>query len=105
MTPDGTTEQAQRQISNAEILLQQRGSTHGSFADNARVSQQLKDYIRLQPNYLNLTDIQREALDNIAIKVSRILSVGGLANYHADNWDDIAGYATLASNELAGNAQ
>lgn len=93
------------QVSNVTSLLTARGSTHGRFSDNARISQQLKDYYRIQAGYEGLTDIDREALDNIAIKVSRILSGGGAGSQHVDNWDDIAGYATLAANEKRGNAQ
>lgn len=83
-------------------ILTERGNTHGVFADNARISQQLKDYYKGQLGYASLTDIQREALDNIAIKISRILSGGGRGGNWKDNWDDIAGYATLASQELSG---
>lgn len=93
------------QVSNVTDLLTTRGSTHGRFSDNARISQQLKDYYRLQAGYQDLTDIDREALDNIAIKVSRVLSGGGTGSRNVDNWDDIAGYATLAANEKRGNAQ
>lgn len=93
------------QVSNVVDLLTARGSTHGKFSDNARISQQLKDYYRLQVGYQDLTDIDREALDNIAIKQSRILSGGGTGSRNVDNWDDIAGYATLAANEKRGNAQ
>jgi hypothetical protein len=40
---------------------------------------------------------QLEALDMIAHKIARILN--GDPNY-ADNWIDIAGYATLVANRL-----
>lgn len=82
-------------------LLAARAQTHGSFADNARISQQLKDYVRLQAGYVDLTDIQREAIDNLSIKLARILSGGG-GNFNPDNFDDIAGYAELAAREIRG---
>jgi hypothetical protein len=41
-----------------------------------------------------LIPVHREALDMIALKLSRILS--GQANFK-DHWDDIAGYAKLGS--------
>lgn len=50
-----------------------------------------------QTGYVKLTEVQREAVDLICTKLSRILSGG---NSHIDNWHDIAGYATLAEQEL-----
>lgn len=74
-------------------LLNTRGTTHGSFADNARNGQFLRDFYRSQPAWAAMPDIHREALDMIACKLSRILSG---QSTHDDHWRDIAGYATLA---------
>jgi hypothetical protein len=80
-------------------LLTEREKTHGSFEHNARLSQILKSVIQgrydgIEKSYKELCPIHREALDMIALKLSRILS--GQANFR-DHWDDIAGYAKLAS--------
>ena len=77
-------------------LLVEREKTHGSFERNAEVSQKLKAifYFYHDNEKEKLRPIHREALDMIALKLSRILS--GQANYK-DHWDDIAGYAKLAS--------
>lgn len=75
-----------------EALLAVRGTTHGSFTDNARISQAIKNIVRDTPGWPNMTDRQREALDYFASKICRICS--GHADY-ADHWDDIAGYAIL----------
>jgi hypothetical protein len=78
-------------------LLDERGNTHGSFAENARISHKLKTIFRRSS--ASLTFVQREALDMIALKLSRILSgAGGFA----DHWRDVAGYATLAVKEIEG---
>jgi hypothetical protein len=75
-------------------LTEERGKTHGSFASNARISQELKTVIkRFEYNY---SDVQKEAIDMICLKLSRIAS--GHANFK-DHWDDIAGYAHLAAQE------
>lgn len=74
-------------------LLQSREKTHGSFARNADIAQKLKGGFR-ENGYLTMKAVQREALDMIALKLSRILS--GQADFR-DHWDDIAGYAKLAS--------
>jgi hypothetical protein len=75
-------------------LLVERQSTHGDFATNAAISQAIKRIIHADTSLRDLSPVHREALDMIALKLSRILS--GHANY-AGHWDDIAGYAKLAS--------
>jgi len=77
-------------------ILDARAKTHGSFAENARISQALKAVME-SGSYEKLPDTHREALDMIALKLSRILS--GQHNYR-DHFDDIAGYATLVAEEL-----
>lgn len=74
-------------------LLQERQKTHGSFEQNAKISQQLKR-IFTSNMMANSNPVHLEALDMIALKLSRILS--GQANFK-DHWDDIAGYAKLGS--------
>lgn len=75
-------------------LLVERGRTHGSFALNAHFSQQLKSIFQCDAGgYATMKVEHREALDMIALKLSRILS--GQAEY-ADHWKDIGGYSNLA---------
>lgn len=78
---------------NTSELLKTRQTTHGSFADNARHGQDLRNLFRSGEGWGDMPDVHREALDMIACKLSRILS--GQSS-HADHWDDIAGYAALA---------
>lgn len=76
-----------------EPLLQERQKTHGSFKTNAQISQTLKATF----TYHGKSELKvehREALDMIALKLSRILS--GQAAFK-DHWDDIAGYAKLGA--------
>jgi len=73
-------------------LLAERNSTHGDFESNALISQMLKEIFHESSGWSKLTYPQREALDMIALKVSRILS--GNSSF-ADHWDDIIGYASL----------
>lgn len=86
-------------MSAVEEILAERQTTHGSFADNARVAQALRALYRAQPGWAALTEIQREALDMIAGKISRIMS--GQGSFE-DHWIDLAGYSTLARKEAAG---
>ena len=78
-------------------LLVEREKTHGDFRSNAAISQRLKRYMQDQNSHectTKFSDVHQECLDMIALKLSRILS--GQANFR-DHWDDIAGYAKLAS--------
>ena len=79
--------------------LQDRGNEYGQFISNSAISQDLKDYIRQTPNWESLESDQREALDMIMHKVSRI-TVGNHNNI--DSWHDIAGYAELVAKRLSG---
>lgn len=83
--------------SNAQALTAERGKTHGSFATNAQISQDLKHYLRMQPGWYQMSNVQKEALDVIALKVSRILSG---QSFFLDHWADTGGYAELACQEI-----
>jgi hypothetical protein len=48
--------------------------------------------LRAGPGWLRLTDIERESMDMISLKLSRILSGRSMAKQH---WEDIVGYAKL----------
>ena len=74
-------------------LLEQRGIRYGEFSQNSFTSQYLKQTLTNK----DLNFVQREALEMIFHKISRILN--GDPNY-IDSWEDIAGYATLAANEI-----
>jgi len=89
--------QALEDPATVEQILAQRGTTHGDFTDNARISQMLKDSLRNQHGWGNLNDVQREALDMISHKIGRALA--GNPDFK-DHWDDIAGYAKLVSQRI-----
>lgn len=72
-------------------------SRYGEFKHNAMLAQTLKADLRAFPNWEKLAPHQRQALDIIMDKVSRI--VCGDPNYR-DNWHDIQGYAQLVEERL-----
>ena len=80
-------------LSVAEILTERR-KAHGDFSSNAAISQTIKVTLRCRDGWDDLTAVQKEAIEMICLKLSRIMS--GQPN-HRDHWDDIAGYAKLAS--------
>jgi hypothetical protein len=92
----GTTDAAPASGS-VEAILTVRAKTHGDFTDNARVAQDLKRIMHSQVGWDKLTDVQREALHMILHKIARIIA--GNPNVK-DHWDDIAGYAKLASERI-----
>ena len=80
-------------------LLTERGKTYGPFVDQAATSQALKDTLRDGARWGSLTSDMAEALELMAMKMSRI--VHGNPS-HLDSWDDIAGYARLVADRLRG---
>ncbi len=74
-------------------LLETRQTTHGSFRDNADVSQALKSMFRASAGWGKLTSVEKEVMDMIALKFSRVLSGRSLEKQH---WEDVVGYAQLA---------
>jgi hypothetical protein len=86
-----------------QAILAERNKTHGDWAFNALGAQALKNTVynllakRSRDTGLDdLSPEQREALDMICVKMSRIIAGD---SKHSDHWQDIAGYATLASGE------
>jgi hypothetical protein len=78
-------------------ILNERGNRYGDFASNATTTQMIKHALSLGENSHNLSYAQREALDMIAHKMSRI--VNGNPDY-IDSWVDIVGYAQLVIDRL-----
>jgi hypothetical protein len=73
-------------------VIAERQKTHGDFRQLAAIAQDLRLTLRCSPGWEDLSATQREALDSITVKLSRIVC-GDAA--HADHWLDIAGYAAL----------
>lgn len=79
-------------------LLAERAKTHGSFEVHANITQTLKTALRAHLDDKVISSRHLEALDMILHKIGRI--VAGNPEYK-DHWDDIAGYARLASDACA----
>lgn len=78
---------------STDALITERNKTHGNWEIQAQLSQSLKSAIdHAQLPVRTLSKGQREALDMIMVKVSRI--VVGNPN-EPDHWADIQGYARL----------
>lgn len=82
-------------VVNIDAILKERGGNYGDFAVQGDCAQSLKSIVDNSPNVLE--PFQKEALHMILHKISRIIC--GDPTY-LDSWDDIAGYAQLASNTM-----
>lgn len=69
-----------------EPILVEREKTHGAFAENARI---FNDITRVLPD--TLKGRQRAAMVMICMKIARIYSNPN----NVDSWLDLAGYAKL----------
>lgn len=85
-------------MSEIDDTLEERGKRYGNYLEQTTISRNLKDVMKLDLRILGPD--QLDALEMIAVKISRILN--GDPDY-ADNWHDIAGYATLVADRLDGN--
>lgn len=80
--------------------LNQRGQQYGSFAVNGKISQDFKCIAHGAQGWWTLEPYQREAVEIILHKFSRILTGDPL---YVDSWRDIAGYSQLVVDQLASN--
>jgi len=78
-------------------ILDARGEQYGDFTTQGEIAQGLKQYVRGCAGWSRLNAHQRESLEMIMHKVSRILN--GNPD-HMDSWVDIAGYAQLVADRV-----
>lgn len=84
-------------MTDIQETLLERESTHGSYPVQSEFSQDLKDHLRHHRSWPDLAPDQRESLELVCMKMSRIMH--GNAN-ELDHWRDIAGYITLVINRM-----
>lgn len=85
-------------MTDIDKTLEERGKRYGgSFLEQSQIAQNIKNAIKNSPNWNRMRVDQREALEMIATKISRILY--GDPN-HIDSWHDIVGYAHLIERDL-----
>lgn len=77
--------------------IENRENVHGSFEARSHTAQQLIGTMVSAKGWTFLSFAQKQALTEIAGKISRVLH--GDAN-HPDHWHDIAGYAELVHGSL-----
>lgn len=85
------------QVAAIDETLAERGARYGEFGEHARITQNLKRAMADSPNWAQLSDDKREALEMVQHKIGRILN--GDPDYH-DSWHDLVGYAKLVADTL-----
>jgi hypothetical protein len=95
-------EKVMRDLPDINETLAERGKTHGDWPVQAEVADYIISTIAGKMNrdsdiWWHMTPSQRQAITLIATKLARI----ACGNPHeVDHWHDIAGYATLAAEEI-----
>lgn len=95
--PDYTNPALNQSRMVGAAIITERSKIRGAFTEQARVSQNLKHSMRDAAGWDNLPPAHKEALDNIANKMARLLT--GDPN-EIDSWADISGYAELILKEI-----
>lgn len=93
------SETSEAKMTTVDNTLQERGTRYGEFHEHARITQNLKRAMQDSPNWNDLPDDMKEALEMVAHKAGRILN--GDPNYD-DSWHDIIGYTRLIEQRLKG---
>lgn len=84
-------------MTTVDQTLEERGNRYGDFKGHARITQNIKRAMADSPNWDELSDDKKEALEMVAHKVGRILN--GDPEYD-DSWHDIGGYTRLVEQDL-----
>ena len=84
-------------MQDLDKTLEERKKTHGAYSEHARITQNLKQVIKTEPNYVKLSYEMKETLDMTFHKIGRIIAGDP---WEIDHWIDIAGYNTLVAKEI-----
>lgn len=79
----------------ANRVIETREASHGPYREQAQFAQILKGWFRRHKNWNDLPGEQKESIEMICVKLSRIMSS---KVPEPDHWVDISGYAMLIYN-------
>ena len=84
-------------------ILAERGSRYGEFEQHARITQAMKDAMRVESlgKYNELPDYMKETLEMVCHKIGRIINGDP---YYDDSWIDIIGYTQLVIDQIKKDA-
>ena len=81
-------------------IINAREDKYGSFEDGAKLMQAFKDTLRASEGFSRLYPYQREAVEMMTHKLSRIINGDG---QYLDSWRDIVGYCQLVVDTMGKN--
>lgn len=84
-------------LNPANFVIDSREDSHGPYRAQAQFCQLLKTWFRRHKNWDALPGEQKESIEMICVKLSRIMSGN---KPEPDHWLDISGYAMLVYNLL-----
>lgn len=76
-----------------EMISSTKNVTHGDPMRNLEHATKLKEVLFNGQSFYSLTDVEKEAINQIMTKCSRLVC----GNHDIDSWKDIAGYAAIAA--------
>ena len=84
---------------SVDAVLNERGGRYGTFESNAKTCQLLKNVLHAQDGWYRLSYVQREAVEMIMHKISRLVNGDGT---YLDTVVDISGYNQLMLDHMRG---
>lgn len=84
---------------SVDAVLNERGDRYGTFESNAKTCQLLKNVLHAQDGWYRLSYVQREAVEMIMHKISRLVNGDGT---YLDTVVDISGYNQLMLDHMRG---
>ena len=86
---------------SVDAVLNERGGRYGTFESNAKTCQLLKNVLHAQDGWYRLSYVQREAVEMIMHKISRLVNGDGT---YLDTVVDISGYNQLMLDHMRGTS-
>ena len=83
-------------MTDIDKIIAEREETYGDFNEMSVIVHHLKAPIEAHAH--KFTPAQKFALEMIAVKMARLINGNP---WHADSWQDIAGYAKLGAGALS----
>jgi hypothetical protein len=79
------------------ITLDEREKTYGNYADNCKLTQEMKDIVQAHPRWVTMSPDKKQSVEMILYKIARIITGD---HGHKDSWHDISGFALLIEQDL-----
>ena len=82
---------------NVTDTLDSREKTYGSYPENCKLTQDVKDILRSHHGWGSMSPEAKQSVEMIVYKIARIITGD---HGHKDSWHDIGGFALLIEQDL-----